>query len=148
MKVTEQTLQQLRRFLGKIAQKFPNAKDISILTDIHLRVSQDSGALVAFNDDEEEITRCVVEEWIDNKSDNFEQEITSILRNELISMSKVIDNLGILKPYSFVLENEDKEEIAELYLADDDTVIIGGDIMVDLNKDLDSFFSKLMQDQK
>ena len=51
-----------------------------------------------------------------------------------------------MKPYSFVLENEDKETIAELYVADDDTVIIGGDIMPGLDKDLDNFLKHLMKE--
>ena len=36
--------------------------------------------------------------------------------------------------------------IAELYLADDDTVIIDGDLMPGLDKDFDDFLSKLMQE--
>ncbi len=40
---TEQTQQQVERFLKKVAQKF-TANDCDMpMTDIHLRVSQDSG---------------------------------------------------------------------------------------------------------
>ena len=61
MKPSEQTTQQIERFLKKIAQKFPTNEDISLVTDIHIRVSQDSGEMVAFDDDDKEITRCVVQ---------------------------------------------------------------------------------------
>jgi hypothetical protein len=44
------------------------------------------------------------------------------------------------------MENDDQETIAELYVADDDTVIIGGDIMEDLDQDLDDFFANLMKE--
>lgn len=146
MKANEQTQQQIERAIRKIAQKFPSDEDTSILTDIHLRASQDSGELLAFDDDDNEITRCVVEEWIDNKDDNFYQEITTLLRNILKRMRNTVDNLGILKPYSLVLENDDKESIAELYVADDDTIIIDGELMEGLDKDLDSFLDKLLKD--
>lgn len=146
MKANEQTQQQIERAIRKIAQKFPSDEDTSILTDIHLRASQDSGELLAFDDDDKEITRCVVEEWIDNKDDNFYQEITTLLRNILKRMRNTVDNLGILKPYSLVLENDDKESIAELYVADDDTIIIDGELMEGLDKDLDSFLDKLLKD--
>jgi N-acetyl-anhydromuramyl-L-alanine amidase AmpD len=146
MKTNDQTTQQIQRFFHKIAQKFPVSDNITALTDIHVRASQDSGELLAFNDDDEEITRCVIEQWIDNKDDDFYEQITVVLRNELKKMHTVIDNIGILKPYSFVLEDDDKDNIAELYLADDDTVIIGGDLMQDLDKDLDSFFDDLMKE--
>ena len=146
MKPTEQTIQQIERAIRKIAQKFPANEETSILNDIHLRVSQDSGELLAFDDEEQEINRCVIEQWIDNKDENFYDSVTIILRNELKRNNKIVDNMGILKPYNFVLEDDDKEPIAELYLADDDTVIIGGDLMTGLDEDLDAFLDDLFKD--
>ena len=146
MKPTEQTLQQISRALKKIAQKFPPHDEPSLLTDIHLRVSQDSGELVAFDDEDQEITRCVIEQWIDNKEENFYTQVTNLLRNETKKMGDTIDSMGIMKPFCFVLEDEDKTTVSDLYLADDDTVIIGDELMKGLDKDLDSFFEKLMSE--
>lgn len=146
MKANEQTIQQIERFLKKIASKYPMSQEAEILTDIHVRVSQESGDIMAFNDDDEEITRCVVEEWIDNKDDNFYGNITNILRLELTKNKEQIENMSILKPYSFVLEDDDKENIAELYVVDDDTVILGGDLMEGLDEDLDQFLNNLLKD--
>ena len=143
MKATEQTLQQIERAIRKVADKFPNNTEDSVLTDIHLRVTQETGELVAFNDDDNEITRCIIEQWIDNKDEDFYDQIAVILRNIFKRVHSEVDNLGIIKPYSFVLENDDKENVAELYIADDDTVIIGGDLMAGLEKDLDDFINDL-----
>ena len=44
-----------------------------------------------------------------------------------------------------VLEDEDRDSIAELYVADDDTVIIDTELMKDLDKDLDDFFENLLK---
>ena len=55
----EQTIQQVERFIRKVAQKFPaqpSDEDNTVLTDIHVRVSQDSGELLAFDDEDNEIT--------------------------------------------------------------------------------------------
>lgn len=146
MKANEQTIQQIERFLKKITSKYPRSQEAEILTDIHVRVSQESGDIMAFNDDDDEITRCVVEEWIDNKDDNFYGNITNILRLELTKNKEQIENMSILKPYSFVLEDDDKENIAELYVVDDDTVILGGDLMEGLDEDLDQFLNNLLKD--
>lgn len=146
MKATEQTTMQIERAIRKIAQKFPTDDETSILTDIHLRISQDSGELLAFDDDGKEITRCVVEQWIDNKDEDFYDSITGILRSQLKKMHDTVDTMGILKPFSLVLENDERESIAELYVADDETVIIDGDLMEGLDKDLDSFLDKLLKD--
>lgn len=146
MKATEQTTQQIERAIKKIAQKFPTDEETSILTDVHLRVSQDSGEILAFDDNEQEITRCVVEQWIDNKDEDFYDEITGILRGSLKILHPIIDTMGILKPFSFVLENDDKESIAELYVADDETIIIDGELMEGLDKDLDTFLDNLLKE--
>ena len=146
MKASEQTIQQIERLIKKIAQKFPEEEDPTRLTDIHLRVYQDSGELLAYDDDDEEITRCVINDWIENKDADFYEHATNILRQVLKRLGKLVDKMGILKPFSFVLENDEKESIAELYIADDDTIIITGDLMDGLDKDLDSFFEKLMKE--
>ena len=71
MKVSEQTLQQLERFFKKIAQKFPTNEETSLVTDIHVFLSPDSGEMIASDDDGTEITRCVVEQCIENTDDHF-----------------------------------------------------------------------------
>ena len=146
IKPSEQTTQQIERFLKKIAQKFPANEDTSLVTDIHVRVSQDSGEMVAFDDDDKEITRCVVEQWIGNTDEDFYDNVERVLHNTIKAFDVVADNLGILKPYSFVLENDDKEAVGELYIADDDTVIIGKDRMEGLDSDLDSFLDTLLKE--
>lgn len=148
MEITEQTILQVERFIKKVAQKFPTVEEseASLLTDIHIRVSQDSGEMLAFDDDDVEITRCVVEQWIDCKDENFYDEIADCLRGLLRKNAKIIDNLGLLKPYSFVLEDDDKQHLGELYLADDDTIILGGDLMQNLDQDLDGFLDELLKD--
>ena len=104
--------------------------------------------MMAFDDDEQEITRCVVEQWIDNKDENFYSSVAALLRKEWHRLHDMIDTRGITKPYSFVLENDDSENVAELYLADDETIIIGGDLMEGLDKDLDDFFVHLMDEKE
>ncbi len=143
-KATEQTTQQIERFLKKIAQKFPPREDSSVVTDIHVRVSQGSGEMLAFDDDDNEVTRCVVEQWINNNDEDFYNGVEQILISTFSALSTIADSLGILKPYSFVLENDDKDTIAELYIADDDTVIIGKDLMEGLDSDLNLFLEKLL----
>lgn len=143
-KATEQTTQQIERFLKKIAQKFPPREDTSIVTDIHVRVSQGSGEMLAFDDDDNEVTRCVVEQWINNNDEDFYNGVEQTLISTFSALSTIADSLGILKPYSFVLENDDKDTIAELYIADDDTVIIGKDLMEGLDSDLNLFLEKLL----
>lgn len=146
MKATEQTLQQVERAFRKVADKFPPEEEAILMTDIHLRVNQDSGELTVFDDDDKEITRCVVEQWIENKDDNFYNDVAATLRSVLNKHKKQVEKMSILKPFSFVLEDDERESITELYLVDDDTVIIDEELMSGLDKDLDDFLEKLLDE--
>lgn len=146
MKPTEQTLQETERAIRKIAEKFPPAEEATQLTDIHIRVSQDTGEMLAFDDDDNEINRCVIEQWIDNKDDDFYQGVATVIRSILNNRKDLIEQMSVLKPYSFVLEDDDRETIEELYLVDDDIVILNDELMADLDKDLDDFLDKLLKE--
>ena len=145
MNFTEQTQQQLERALRKLAEKFPADQEATMLSDIHFRVSQDTGEVTILDDDDRELTRCVVEEWIENKDDDFYESITPVIRHCLSTHSQLTDNLSILKPYAFVLEDDDREAVAELYVVDGDTVIVDPDLMQGLDKDLDDFLENLLK---
>lgn len=147
MTVTEQTTQQVERFLRKISQKYSsNDNSSSLATDIHIFLSQDSGEMIAFDDDNKEITRCVVEQWINNTDERFYAEASKALRAICVGMRQTLEGLAIMKPYSIVLENDEGENIAELFLADDDTIIIGGDLMDGLDQDLNAFLNKILDE--
>ena len=146
MKVSEQTLQKVERTISKVADKFPANIEATILTDIHLRANQESGELVAFDDDDNEITRAVIEQWIQNPDETFYDDITPVIRKCIEKKKKLVEAMSIIKPYSIILEDDEKENIAELYVVDDDTVIIDPDLMEGLGKDLDDFLEKLLKE--
>ena len=147
MKANEQTLQQIERAIRKMSEKFPASEESTIMTDIHIRVTQETGELMAFDDDDKELTRCVVEQWIDNKDDNFYDHVAATLRKCINKQKKLLENLSVLKPYAFVLEDDDNNSKAELFVVDDeDTVIIDTELMAGLDKDLDTFFDNLLKE--
>ena len=146
MNITEQTEQQLQRFFKKISQKFPSSDAPSLVTDIHVFISPESGEMIAYDDDGQEITRCVVEQWINCTDENFYPEASNQLQHTCEAMRSTLEELGILKPYSIVLEDDENTTVAELFLADDDTVIIGQDLMHNLNSELDDFLASILHE--
>ena len=146
MKSSEQTLQQIEYVISKITDKYPASEEAVLMTDIHIRISQETGELTVYDDNDEEITRCVVEQWINNSDENFYEEVIPVLRKCIEKHRKTVEKMSILKPFSFVLENDDKEAIEELYLVDDELVIIDPDLMKGLDDDLNSFLKNLLKD--
>lgn len=145
MKTSDATFSQIERFIRKIAQKFPSTEEPTVMTDIHLSISQDTGELLAFDDNDNEITRCVVSDWIDNKTTDFYDTAAGAIRDIIGRLHDSVDNMSILKPFSFILENDEREHYAELYLVDSDIKIIGGDLMKGLDDDLDKFLADLLK---
>ena len=144
MNTNEQTLHQIERALKKTAEKFAAiSQEDAVLTDFYLLVRQESGELLVFDDDEHEITRCVVEEWIGNSSEDFYTVIQPVLQAALKRCAPLLEEMSVLRPCSFVLFDDEQQTVAELFLIDDDTMILGQDLMVGLSDDLDAFWQKL-----
>ena len=143
MTANEQTYQQIERALRKAASKFLPLTDCLPLTDIYLQVKQESGELLVFDDDDHELTRCVVEEWIGNSDEHFYDEVQPIRITALTRLKEVTEHVAVLKPYSYVLMGEDHETIADLYLVDDETLLVSGDLMQGLEEDLEHFWQQL-----
>ena len=145
MKATQQTIQQVERVIRKVAEKFPPTSDL-VLTDIHLQVKPESGELMAFNDDMEELTRAVVEQWIESPEEDFYDEAAAILKQCLAHMRPEIDKMAVLRPFSFVLIDDERETLYDLYLVDDDEMILDTELLKGLDEELDAFLADLLRE--
>lgn len=145
MEPTPQTYQQIERAIRKIAENYPEGTE-PVLTDIHLQVKPASGELLAFNDNDDELTRVVIEQWIEAKDDDFYEEAAQQLCTSLDHMREsVIDRMAVMHPFSFVLVDEDHETLRDIYLVDDDTLILGSTLLEGLDEELDDFLRDLME---
>lgn len=145
MNATEQTIQQVGRALRRTAEKFPSTSEADRMTDIHIVVSQETGELKAFDDDDNELMRCVVEQWISNTDEDFYSHVSKVIRGAIVADKENLEGLSILRPFSFVLEDDDREHVDELYVVDDEIGIIEPLSMDSIDKDLDDFLGELMK---
>lgn len=147
MKINEQSHSELISTLKDALCRYVACDDNSVLTDIHIQAKSDSGECVIFNDDEEELGRVIIDEWVDNNDEHFFDEVQKILvacLNEL--KETLIDKLCLIKPYSFVLVDDDKETVADLLIIDDeDTMLISGELLKGLDEELDEFLKNLLE---
>ena len=134
MDATKQTIQEIDRAIRKIVAKFPASQE-PVLTDIHLELRPESGDFLAYDDDDKELNRCVVEQWISSKEEDFYDQVTPILYGRLDALRAEIDTMSILHPFSFVLVDGDHETLSDIYLVDDEQQILTGSLMPDLEKD-------------
>lgn len=147
MKLSQQSLSTIESAIRKAVSKYVCGCEQTAVTDIHLQPDQTSGQLVIFNDDDEDLANVMIEEWATYESDDFMDAVEPALRSILGRMKDAGDfeKITILKPYSFVLVDEDKETVADLLLVDDDTLLLDDDLLKGLDKELDDFLKELLE---
>jgi len=118
----------------------------TVITDIHFQPLFDSGELKVFDDDDDEISSVVISEFEGLVGSDAVKDVSVILRKALDHRRKELENLVILKPYSFVLVDDDKETIEDLLLIDDDIVIAEDGLLQGLDEELDEFLKKLLSE--
>ena len=145
MKLSQQSLSIIESAIQKAVGKY--VCNCEVVTDIHLQPDQTSGQLNIYNDDDEELANVMVEEWATYDGDDFLENIEPGLRSILCRMKDAgdFDKVTILKPYSFVLVDEDKETVTELLLVDDDTMLVNDELLKGLDKELDDFLKELLE---
>ena len=145
MKPTQQTLQQIQRAIRKVIDKYPSTAD-PVLTDLHMQVKPESGELRIFNDDMEELMRIVVDQWLEPTEDDPYETASIAIRQSINGLHAEIEQMSILHPFSFVMMGEDGETMSDIYIVDDDHLILDSELLKGLDEELDEFLEELLKD--
>lgn len=148
MKLSEESHSLIEQTLNDAIATFADEKEQSIITDIHLQPNNESGEFTIYNDDENELSKGIIEEWVESKDDNFMDDVEKVLRNILNHMkgNGVLDIPALIKPYSFVLVDDEKETVTELMLINDDTMLLSDNLLKGLDNELNDFLDKLLKE--
>ena len=148
MKMSEQSRASIVSALKTALCRYTSEGDETVVTDIHLQPNSESGELIIFDDDDQELSRTIINEWVEYESDDFYTVVEPILRAEVEALkeSGKVEKLCLTKTYSFVLVDEDKETVAELLLVDeDDTLLLNDELLKGLDEELDAFLKDLLE---
>ena len=148
MKMSEQSRASIVSALKTALCRYASEGDETVVTDIHLQPNSESGELIIFDDDDQELSRTIINEWVEYESDDFYTVVEPILRAEVEALkeSGKLEKLCLMKAYSFVLVDEDKETVAELLLVDeDDTLLLNDELLKGLDEELDAFLKDLLE---
>ena len=148
MKKKKKTRAAISSSIREALCRYVSSEENTVVTDIHLQPKQDSGELLIFNDDDEELARTIIDEWVECETEDFMSEVEPVLRSEIVALSDqgYFEKLSLLKPYSFVLVDEEKETVAELMLVDDDdTLLLNDELLKGLDEELDAFLKELLE---
>ena len=146
MNISEKSHSDILSAIREALSKYNEGEQNSVITDIHIQPIQESAELAIFDDDDNLLSKAEIEEWCD--ADDIYHDIALVLESILEKMRSegVFDHLILMKPYSFVLVDDDKETVSELMLIDDEeTLLLNEELLKGLDDELDAFLKDLLE---
>ena len=145
MNLSSTSIELIEQTVKEAINEIANQAESAYITDFHLHINAD-GLLTIQDDDEQLLASNEVEEWIDNNDSEFNTKVARNLSNILqrVKNEKLFESVNLLKPYSFVLVDDERETIEELLLIDDDILIINDELLKGLDEELDNFLKDLL----
>ena len=148
MKLSANSYTSIASTLQTALKRYASAGAKSVITDFHLYPDMATGELSIFNDDEELLASVLVKEWANANPEDFQSGCEIALKKVLNQLSSTGEfaSLPIMKPYSFVLIDKDKETLAELLIVDDDeTLFLNDELLKGLDEELNAFLKDLLE---
>lgn len=88
MKMSEQSRASIVSALKTALCRYTSEGDETVVTDIHLQPNSESGELIIFDDDDQELSRTIINEWVEYESDDFYTVVEPILRAEVEALKE------------------------------------------------------------
>lgn len=148
MSLNSLSLVSVKAVLEKALERYVADGNNTIITDIYLQPKRNSGELVLLNDDDDVLASACIDGWV-GLGDDFYSIVERMLRDVLNELQDAgwLNGFCLLKPYSFVLVDDDKETIADLLLVDDQETLLlhDGMLLEGLDDELDAFLKELLE---
>ncbi len=144
MSLSRETQKKLQEAIEKMTLNFVTAEETKV-TDFHVHVNGENNELTITDDDNSTLARVHIIDW-DGAED--EESAEKELRSLLTKMHEKgsFDNMNIAKPYSFILSDDDDQDIVDLLIVDDDTLILSEDLLEGFDEEMNEFLKKLLEE--
>lgn len=146
----KETMSIIQQTINSAISGFKSEENSNIITDFHIQVNLTDGNITISDDDYNILAQTHVNDWTEGEeNEEYYKEIARTLKHELNKMQKekTFDELTIFKPFSFLLENCNREIINELLTIDEDNVMISDELLKGLDDELEDFLRKLFYDE-
>lgn len=141
----------LSELIGESIEKYKQKEEPGTLTDLYVQLNTASSVVAVYDDEEHLLTEVSFPE-LDELGGNDDKNIFRIVENILKDvlnepdMLSKFEELDPLRPFSVLLVDELFEHQAEIYLLEEGNLIIEESLFKDIDKELDSFLEKLMEE--
>ncbi len=144
MSLSRENQDRIQQAIEKMAAGFITSEETKV-TDFHVHVNGENGELAIHDDDNNCLARVHIIEW-ENVQDEeiFEKELRGLLGR--MQEAGKFDSLNIVKPYSFVLTDDDGQDIVDLLIMDDDTLILSEGLLEGFDEEMSEFLKHLLEE--
>ena len=147
MKLSLNSVKAIEGAIRQSAEKLSQHPGEALLTDLYVKINVENGALDIHDDDGNHLASCHVVEWKDREDlTKFYESAKGTLQHIINDNRNVVDSMNVLRPFSFVLVDTDGEVVDDIYLVDDENIMISGELMAGLDEELADFLKKLMNE--
>ncbi|MCQ2110517.1 MAG: hypothetical protein MJY79_03355 [Bacteroidaceae bacterium] len=145
MKLGDRAFADLVGVLEKSLQEFRAHTDSPVVTDIRIQAVRESGELIV-SDDDKVLDTLIIPDFAEYTEQEFQKSISRELQRALKHIDSVtpLESLGIWKPFSFILVDDEGETLEELMLFDDESSLVSQSLMDGLDEELDEFLRTLL----
>lgn len=141
----------LTELICQAIEKYKQKEEPGTLTDLFVQLNTANSGVAVYDDAEQllaELEMPELEEINNSDGKSLFKIVENILR-DVLSKPDVLakfEELDPLRPFSVLLVDESFEHQAEIYLLEDGNLIIEDSLFKDIDKELDSFLEKLMDE--
>lgn len=148
MKLSSTSSAALHDALIKISDLYTSEEDQLVSTDFYFMPDRESGNLLVFNDNDEEIALVTIPEWTEYDTESFYEMVAADLTEAIkgVNGEGEMERLAVWMPYSFVLVDTERESVAELLLVDNDTLLVTESLLQGLDEELNNFIKDLLDE--
>ena len=145
--VTEVLIPILESALKKGLNVFETAASGNSLSDLYLHLDGENSILSIYDDVENKLHEINLEKEQENEPELFENQLIDTLKRVVANLEQqhLFDRDFIFKPFAVSIVDDDFIVSEELIFIDDDTLKLDGDLMTNLDRELDDFLKDLMK---
>jgi hypothetical protein len=145
--VREKLVPILKIALEKSLSVFEAADSENSLSDLYMHLDGDTFILSIYDDVENKLHEVNLEKEQEDNPEHFEKQLINTLKQVLVLLEKerLFDKNFIFKPFAVSIVDDDFIVSEELIFLDDNTLKLDGDLLTNLDKELDDFLKELMK---
>jgi hypothetical protein len=88
-----------------------------------------------------------VDQWLEPTEEDLYENTATAIKHCINTMRNEVEHMSILHPFSFVMMGEDGETMSDIYIVDDDAIMLDTELLKGLDEELDHFLEDLLKEE-